>query len=325
MKILHSLLDERPPLPIPEPILMLLDKFMEHKKVINASAEDIPTLEQQGNHMIFNDKIAIWRGDITTIKADAIVNAANTQLLGCFNPRHKCIDNAINFAAGPQLRKDCNTIMEKQGFNEPTGIAKITRGHHLPSSFVIHTVGPIVQSASPSDSDAALLASCYRTCLDVANLVPEIHTIVFCSISTGVFGYPIEEAARVAVPEVVKWLFNHNGQTQINKVIFDVFSEKDHQIYSQVFSEMEQSYPKSQIALKPCLNVNPNIEPTPEQDRNAKKLASFFKSATHVVIGAAAGLSADAGLDYSNTEEFARMYHSLFALGSKSKISSHRI
>lgn len=173
-------------------------------------------------------QLVLWRGDITTLAADAIVNAANAQLLGCFRPGHRCIDNAIHAVAGPGLRAECARIMELQGHDEPTGTAKITGAHHLPSTWVLHTVGPIVQGP-PSASDEQLLASCYRSCLDLAAEVGGISTIAFCSISTGVFGYPIGPAARTAIDAVTAWLDQHHGFD--GRIIFDVFSSDDEVVY----------------------------------------------------------------------------------------------
>lgn len=171
---------------------------------------------------------SIWQGDITTLVIDAIVNAANNRLLGCFIPGHRCIDNAIHAAAGPELRAECARIMHAQGHPEPPGQAKVTAAYHLPAKHVIHTVGPIVTDHQPTADDAALLASSYRACLDAA-LAQGVASIAFCSISTGVFGYPIDLAAPVAVDTVASWLLDHPTTTM--HVVFNTFAQQDTDVY----------------------------------------------------------------------------------------------
>ena len=178
----------------------------------------------------------MWQGDITKLHTDAIVNAANKQMLGCFQPLHACIDNAIHSTSGPQLRDDCEIIMSTQGELEETGNAKITRAYNLPSRFVLHTVGPIVQSGTMlTEQQKDELASCYISCLEVANEIENIKTIAFCAISTGVFGFPKSEAAHIAVNTVNKWLTTYPNH--IEKIIFNVFSEGDYQEYLKVFTQ----------------------------------------------------------------------------------------
>lgn len=183
------------------------------------------------------DKFLLWQGDITQINADAIVNAANKQMLGCFQPLHACIDNAIHSSAGPQLREDCNIIITLQGELEKTGDAKITRAYNLPSQFVLHTVGPIVTKGTTlTQRQKDELASCYISCLELANEVDCITSITFCAISTGVFGFPKREAAHIAVNTVNDWLESHpNGFT---KIIFNVFSDSDWKDYINVFKPL---------------------------------------------------------------------------------------
>ena len=175
--------------------------------------------------------IAVWKGDITTLAADAIVNAANSQLLGCWVPGHHCIDNAIHTFAGVQLRLECAAIMKAQGHEEPTGQAKVTSAYNLPSSMVIHTVGPIVEGGKPTEQHKRLLAACYRNCLDAA---AERHckSIAFCCISTGVFGFPQEEAAPIAVDTVRTWL-RENPEADMH-VVFDVYLDEDEEIYQGI-------------------------------------------------------------------------------------------
>ena len=173
--------------------------------------------------------MALWRGDITRLKADAIVNAANSALLGCFCPCHGCIDNAIHSAAGLQLREECRRIMEAQGHPEPSGRAKITGGHALPARHVLHTVGPVIRGRVTSQ-DREALASCYRSCLELA-AGHGLETVAFCCISTGEFRFPRGEAAAIAVEAVENFL---RRDTSIRKVIFNVFQDEDEALYRRL-------------------------------------------------------------------------------------------
>lgn len=171
-------------------------------------------------------RLALWRGDITRLAVDGIVNAANSQLTGCWSPNHACIDNAIHTYAGVQLRAACDELMRAQGHKEPTGQAKITAAFNLPSKHVLHTVGPIA-AGNPTPEHEQLLASSYRSCLELSER-EGLRSIAFCSISTGVFGYPIELAAPVAVRAVREWL-EETGSPM--RVLFNVFSEHDEAVY----------------------------------------------------------------------------------------------
>ncbi len=173
--------------------------------------------------------IYLWQGDITTLKCDAIVNAANSQMLGCFSPNHGCIDNAIHTFAGIELRLACAELMKKQGHYEPTGQAKITPAYNLPCKFVIHTVGPIVYGKL-TDKDCELLRSCYRSCLKVAD-ENGLKSIAFCCISTGEFHFPNKNAAGIAIETVKK--YKAETQSEI-KVIFNVFKDTDCEIYRKL-------------------------------------------------------------------------------------------
>ena len=169
------------------------------------------------------------RKGITDIADDAIVNAANSQMLGCFSPCHGCIDNAIHTYAGVQLRNKCNEIMTEQGFDEPTGQAKITPAYNLPCKYIIHTVGPIVGGRLTGE-DCELLKSCYLSCLKLAE-ENSCKSIAFCCISTGVFGFPQKEAAEIAVNTVKEYQKEHKIE-----VIFNVFKDSDKQIYRELLS-----------------------------------------------------------------------------------------
>ena len=171
----------------------------------------------------------LWQGDITTLKCDAIVNAANSGMTGCYCPNHGCIDNAIHTYAGVQLRLACEGLMEQQGHPEPTGQAKITPAFDLPCRYVLHTVGPII-NGRVTQRDRALLASCYRSCLELA-AEKGLESVAFCCISTGEFHFPNELAAEIAVQTVKEFL---QQQTSVKKVIFNVFKDMDKKIYERL-------------------------------------------------------------------------------------------
>ena len=217
-RLLRSLMNVRPPLPLKSEFLAVQDELLsaerEERGVVAADS-----LFAAGS------KLALWQGDITRLAADAIVNAGNSALLGCFHPCHACIDNAIHSAAGLQLRGECAELMKRQGHEEPVGQAKITRAYNLPCRYVIHTVGPIV-SGDLTDLHREQLASCYRSCLELA-AEKGLKTVAFCCLSTGVFRFPNEEAARIAVAAVRK----HAGGL---KVIFNVFKDWDYEIYQRL-------------------------------------------------------------------------------------------
>ena len=174
----------------------------------------------------------LWQGDITTLKCDAIVNAANSGMTGCYVPNHRCIDNAIHTYAGVELRLACAELMEQQGYPEPTGTVKITPAFNLPCKYVLHTVGPVI-SGPVTAQDEALLASCYRACLEKA-AEQGLESVAFCCISTGEFHFPNNLAAQIAVRTVKEFL---SQQTSVRKVIFNVFKDLDKQIYRQLLAD----------------------------------------------------------------------------------------
>ena len=197
----------------------LLGAEREAKGVVHVS--ELPAVPS-------DKRIVLWQGDITRLEADAIVNAANSQLLGCFRPGHNCIDNVIHSAAGLQLREECAEIMSRQGHEEPTGQAKITRGYNLPAKHVLHTVGPII-TGPLTDDDRELLASCYRSCLKLAE-EKNLKSVAFCCISTGVFRFPKDEAARIAVDTVREYLKTGS----MEKIIFCVHGDENLRIYQKL-------------------------------------------------------------------------------------------
>jgi len=221
-QLLRSLMNLRPPKKLNDEFISLQDSLLleerEEKGIVDIM--EIPYIE---------NNIKLWRGDITRLNAEAIVNAANSQLLGCFCPCHNCIDNAIHSAAGLQLREECNAIMQKQGHNEKTGKAKITKAYNLPSKYVIHTVGPIIIKKL-TEKDCYLLSECYRSCLKIA-VKNNIKSIAFCCISTGEFHFPNNKAAEIAIKTVKNFLSEHKNI----EVIFNVFKEYDEEIYRELF------------------------------------------------------------------------------------------
>lgn len=177
-------------------------------------------------------RLRLWQGDITRLKVDTIVNAANSQMLGCFIPMHGCIDNAIHSAAGIQMRFECNELMKKQGHPEPTGSAKITRGYNLPAKFVIHTVGPIIGNSTVTQLEQNQLTDCYHSCLRLADDY-KLKSIAFCCISTGEYRFPNQLAAEIATSKVRKY-FDLSPATGIETVVFNVFKDFDFSFYSKI-------------------------------------------------------------------------------------------
>lgn len=218
-RLLRALCNVREPVPAPADFLAVQDAYLQEetrRKGVTDAAR-IPEAEPG---------IRLWRGDITTLRCDAIVNAANSALLGCFVPCHGCIDNAIHTYAGVQLRLACAELMAAQGHPEPAGRAKITPAFNLPSRYVLHTVGPIVRNR-PTARDEALLASCYRSCLELA-AAHGARSVAFCCISTGEFHFPNARAAQIAVQTVreARKTLQHEMD-----VIFNVYQERDLRIY----------------------------------------------------------------------------------------------
>lgn len=178
-------------------------------------------------------RLSLWQGDITSLRADAIVNAANSQMLGCFVPLHSCIDNIIQTMAGVELREHLYQLMRAQGKEEATGQAKITPGYRLPARFVIHTVGPVV-AGTLTKKDERLLASCYKSVLNLAD-ENELASVAFCCISTGVFHFPQDKAAKIAVKTVREWLDAHQDSS-VQKVVFNVFKDSDRHLYQALLN-----------------------------------------------------------------------------------------
>jgi O-acetyl-ADP-ribose deacetylase (regulator of RNase III) len=224
-RLLRSLMNVRPPMPVSEDFLALQDALLsqegEEKGVVDVNT--LPTTA--------NPRIVLWQGDIIRLKVDAIVNAANSALLGCFVPCHGCIDNAIHSAAGLQLRQECHRFIKQQGFEEPTGHAKITKGYNLPSNYVLHTVGPIINGPL-TQKNCEELASCYHSCLTLA-VKSDLKSIAFCCISTGEYQFPRQKAAEIAIQTVKDFLCTN---MKIQKVVFNVFKQEDFFIYKNLLA-----------------------------------------------------------------------------------------
>lgn len=236
---IRSLMNIRMPLEMPMELIKAQDSYLQEelkqKGIVELS--DIPTIKDQYNSQVpFAEKLCLWQGDITRLKIGAIVNAANSQMLGCFVPCHRCIDNAIHSAAGMQLRDECYHIMQKKKirygkqYQEPTGTATLTKAYNLPCDYVIHTVGPIVYNGL-NDAHRQDLRSCYENVLSCC-VENGISSVAFCCISTGEFHFPNAEAADIAVQTVTEFLQSH---TQLETVVFNVFKQQDYDIYHAIF------------------------------------------------------------------------------------------
>jgi O-acetyl-ADP-ribose deacetylase (regulator of RNase III) len=221
-QLLRGLMNLRMPGIVSEEFLEVQDAYLQEalqEKGIVTTEEMTPV----------QDGIYIWQGDITRLAVDAIVNAANSGMTGCYQPNHSCIDNCIHTYSGIQLRLRCAQMMEEQGQEEPTGQAKITPAYNLPCKYVLHTVGPIVQGRL-TEKHCEQLRSCYRSCLELAE-ENGAESIAFCCISTGVFHFPNEKAAEIAVQTTREFLNSHSG---VKKVIFNVFKDMDRDIYRKL-------------------------------------------------------------------------------------------
>lgn len=238
--VIRSLMNIRMPRTVSAELLRLQDDYLQEelseKGIVSLS--DIPTIkEQYGSCFPFSEKISLWQGDITRLKVGAIVNAANSQMLGCFVPCHRCIDNAIHSAAGMQLRAECNYIMNQRRlrygrqYEEPTGTATLTKAYNLPCDYVIHTVGPIVDGGL-KDKLRQELRNCYENVLKCCKQ-NQIKSVAFCCISTGEFHFPNDAAAEIALEAVTGFLRADNDF--VERIIFNVFQENDRKIYENIF------------------------------------------------------------------------------------------
>ena len=233
--ILRSLMNVRMPGMMPAEVLKVQDEYLQERIRENGIVmpDDIESIAEQGSDHDHARRISLWKGDITRLAVDAIVNAANSQMLGCFIPNHHCIDNCIHTFAGIQMRCECDRQMrllrEKYGqdYEQPTAVPMLTDGYNLPAKKVIHIVGPIVEYGLSEELEGKL-ADCYRNALDVCE-DNGLRSIAFCCISTGVFHFPNERAAEIAVHTVTDWQNEH--EDSIDRVIFNVFNDRDKGYY----------------------------------------------------------------------------------------------
>ena len=221
-RLLRSLFNVRMPGSISEEFLRVQDEYLQ-EEIRQKGITDLTELTP------LHPGIFLWQGDITTLRCDAIVNAANSGMTGCYQPCHNCIDNCIHTYAGIRLRNYCAGIMERQGFEEPTGQAKITPAFNLPCKYVLHTVGPIVNGDLTAEHEE-LLASCYSSCLALAG-ENGVKSVAFCCISTGLFGFPQQRAAEIAVQTVKTYKNKTNSNIE---VVFNVFKDEDYTIYREL-------------------------------------------------------------------------------------------
>lgn len=238
-KAIRSLMNIRMPGKLSDELVDLQDKYLQEEQNAKGMVRlgDIPTIREQFNSKSpYAEKISLWQGDITKLEVGAIENAANSQMLGCFVPCHRCIDNAIHSAAGMRLREECSHIMSRRrlkygrNYEEPTGTATLTSGYNLPCEYVIHTVGPIVYGRL-NDTLCQDLKNCYENVLQCC-LEHRIESIAFCCISTGEFHFPNERAAEIAVETVSGFLEQHSDSME--RIIFNVFKDSDLELYENI-------------------------------------------------------------------------------------------
>ncbi|KAJ3502960.1 hypothetical protein NM208_g16612 [Fusarium decemcellulare] len=316
--LLQELLCVRPPQPpLPDDILDKIDSV----------------LLRSGGHRVFTDvasltpsrvmkrdegadiNLHLWRGDITTLTGiTAITNAANGQMLGCFQPTHRCIDNIIHSRAGPRLRAECFQTVEDHGRELEPGEALVTRGYALPALHVIHTVGPqLSRGASPTEIERKQLAKCYESVLEALEVLPSEENggkaVALCCVSTGLFAFPAQEAAEIALATVLEWLREH-PDTTISDIIFNTFTESDTTIYSNLFDALPEDW------------ILPSPSPKPFPLSGSVALArDWLNSADAVLVSAGAGMSAAEGLDYHSRRLFAENFPGFLKLGLKSLYS----
>ncbi len=299
-RLLRSLMNIRMPHEADAEFIKIQDEYLrqanEEKGVVTLN--DIDEVSED---------IYVWKGDITRLKAGAIVNAANSGMTGCYQPCHNCIDNCIHTYAGVQLRYKCNQIMRAQGHEEPTGQAKITPAYNLPCDYVIHTVGPIVQGRL-TEKHKKQLESCYRSCLEIADK-NNVDSIAFCCISTGVFMFPNDKAAEIAVKTVKSYKEETGSRI---KVIFNVFKDEDEEIYMKLLKKSKRKITfESFLCGMPAKDY---VYQNEDYDTQIKKAAKLLNDADYVLIGAGAGLSTAAGAKYGgrffeeNFSEFQEKY-----------------
>ena len=233
--LFRALRNLRMPAPVSEEFLRLQDEELQ-TQLQEKGVMELDDCRDAINRVSTDKQLLLWQGDITRLRVDAIVNAANSQMLGCFHPLHRCIDNAIHSAAGVQLREECHEMMLRQGHEEPTGHAKITKAYNLPCKHVIHTVGPIIPNGIPTEFQQDQLASCYRSVMACAD-ENKLESVAFCCISTGEFRFPNQLGAEIAV-RTVKDFLSENPNCSVKTLVFNVFKDVDWTIYRGLMDEI---------------------------------------------------------------------------------------
>ncbi|KPM44887.1 hypothetical protein AK830_g1677 [Neonectria ditissima] len=319
LSILQELLCVRPAVPpLPEHILQQLDAILDLRQShqLLTKAESLAPSAISTLHGSPGVRISLWQGDITTLTdVTAITNAANGKMLGCFQPTHRCIDNIIHTWAGPRLRAECFELMQSRGRDLEPGESVVSHGHDLPSPFVIHTVGPqLFNGASPTKKDSEQLTRCYHSILDALELLPAgkdgRKSVALCCISTGLFAFPAQQAAHIAVGAVFSWLEQHRATT-ITDIIYNTFTDADTEIYRQVLTVLPDGW-------TPCADN----QATPAVQSDAlEKARQWLESADAVLVCAGAGLSATEGLDYTSSALFKKHFPGFLKYGLRTLYS----
>ncbi|KAL4898980.1 hypothetical protein BDW74DRAFT_171824 [Aspergillus multicolor] len=311
LELLRQILCRRSPdLKIAKDLLSDIDTVLSYKKghaLLTPSSSISPRI------VVDKTRIYVWKGDITALTdVTAIVNAANSALLGCFQPSHRCIDNVIHSAAGPRLREACYELMLEQGHDEPVGRAKVTPGFNLHAQYVVHTVGPeLGNRTTPSELHRKQLSDCYKSCLDAVEALPALadgrKVIAFCCISTGLFAFPSDLAAQIAIDTVTRWCVEH-PETTITDIIFDTFLQKDFDLYNAKMQSLGLNDASTKV-----LPALPAAAPNPSTSMSTAR--SWLNEADYLIISAGAGLSAATGLDYTSPDLFAKYFPAFLPLG----------
>ncbi|KAH7078478.1 hypothetical protein FB567DRAFT_136694 [Paraphoma chrysanthemicola] len=298
---------------LPSAILKDIDTLLtqSQKSRILTPTTSIPTLATLPRPDKTPVQLKLWQGDITSLSSvTAITNAANSQMLGCFQPSHKCIDNVIHAAAGPRLRQECAEVMKARGVDLPEGEALVTRGYCLPAAHVVHTVGPqLARGAKPTEQEKQQLRQCYVSVLEQVDGLPADDdgkkSVALCGIATGLFAFPTKMAAKIAVETVMAWCAHHEEST-ITEVLFVTFAEGDLEIYSELLESVQAPWELSTPESSPTVQVT---------GKTIDTASTWLRSASSVLISAGAGLSAADGLDYTSKSLFKKHFPAFLPLG----------
>ena len=306
--LLGDLLIQEGALLAPEVLDLVDDVYQqEPRRPLRTPADELPGASWYASPHPSSTKVAVWRGDITHLKVDAVVNAANEQGVGCFVPRHMCIDNVLHRAAGPRLRHECRAKMLSRHSLTSGSPPLLTSGYHLNAANVLHVTGPqLMQGASPSAEDEAKLAACYTGCLESSRQAG-LRSIAFCCISTGLFGYPSDAAASVALTTVRNWLSVADNGDAFDFIIFDVFTDLDAKVYGSLAPSV---FEPTAVSAKcgDCDAAPPTAAagaPLPTADRNLLAATKWLVEADAVLVCAGAGMSVKPGeMVYSSEADF---------------------